>query len=550
MLRPLAVRADQKGLELICNIAPDVPAGIVGDPVRLQQVLANLVANAIKFTEAGHVLIDVRQEVGREGATLLHFSVSDTGIGIPVEKHATIFEAFSQADGSTTRRFGGTGLGLTISATLVNLMGGRIWVESEPGQGSSFHFTAAFDLGEAPEAVSHEPLLANLPVLIVDDNPINRRILEQQVSRWQMSPTAVEGGRAALDALNNASRADRPFALVLLDANMPEMDGFDVAAAILNRPELGNATIMMLTSSGHYGDAGRCRDLGISAYLTKPVKQADLLEAICRALETRAPVLKTAPRTSAAPVHSHGSQLSTVLLAEDNVVNQRVAVGLLSRRGHHVIVASNGREAVAAFERDRFDLILMDVQMPVMGGFDATAAIRERERDRGTGERVRIVAMTAHAMAGDRDRCLQAGMDGYLSKPVEPDALFAVVERNSAGVTSAPAPIDRSSLLERLGGDEAFMGEVAAVFLDDCPRRVAEIKAAVDRRDSEAIRLSAHALKGAAGVISATGLLEAARVLERLGAEGRLDAAEAAWRALSTEATSAMATMRYIAQTS
>jgi two-component system sensor histidine kinase/response regulator len=549
MLRPHAVSADQKGLELICDIAADVPAAIVGDPVRLKQILGNLVGNAIKFTDRGHVVVKIEEELRRDDLTMLHVVVRDTGIGIPADKHQAIFEPFRQADGSTTRRFGGTGLGLTISATLVRLMGGRIWVESEPGAGSAFHFTAGFNISTLPaSAPRREPILANLAVLVVDDNVVNRRIFEEQLTRWQMKPTTVDGGRAAIDALTAAARAGHPFLLVLLDANMPEMDGFAVAEEIARTPEVAGATIMMLTSSGQYGDASRCRELGIAAHLTKPITGDDLLDAIIRVLsgdpsdgrkkvEVRSRAAFPRPQSAVAP---EPIRRARILLAEDNIVNQRVAAGLLTRRGHDVTIAQDGREALAALDRESFDIVLMDVQMPDIGGIEATQAIRMRER--GAGRHIRIVAMTAHAMNGDRERCLAAGMDGYLSKPVDQHMLFAVVEQESEG-TPQPAhatTLARQEVLERLGGDERLLSEVIDLFLDDCPRRLAAIKAAVDGRDAELIRTTAHALKGAAGNLSEGGLFDAARTLERIGAERRLEAAEAGWRRLSVEASNVM----------
>jgi signal transduction histidine kinase/CheY-like chemotaxis protein len=545
MLKPFAVRADQKDLELILNVGPEVPECIIGDPVRLQQVLANLVGNALKFTAKGHVLVELRQENRVNQSSMLHFTVSDTGIGIPMDKHGTIFEAFSQADGSTTRRFGGTGLGLTISANLVHMMGGRIWLESEPGSGTAFHFTAPFEVASLPDSACSEPLLANLPVLVVDDNPVNRRIFHEQLTRWQMKPTAVDGGVAAIEALLAASRTGNPFVLVLLDANMPEMDGFGVAEQMASRPELAGATIMMLTSSGQYGDAARCRDLGISAYLTKPVRQADLLNQICRVLERGVARVEPAPaalETAAGePSRRRGSK---ILLAEDNPVNQRVAVGLLQRRGHSVTVANNGKEAIDILEREPFDLVLMDVQMPEMGGFEATAVIREREQ--ATGGYTRIVAMTAHAMTGDRDRCIAAGMDGYLSKPINQALLFEVVEEGSVGTDARPVAFNRSELMDRLDGDGDLLGEVIALFLEDCPKRLAAIKTAVEQRDPEAVRATAHALKGSAGTIAAAAVFEAAQALERIGAEKRIDAAAAGWRLLAREGAKLMDTLRKI----
>ena len=446
-LKPFAFRAHQKGLELICDIAPGVPAGVVGDPTRLQQVLANLVGNALKFTESGHVVVAVREDARTDGRTTLHVSVIDTGIGIPPEKHDAIFEAFRQADGSTTRRFGGTGLGLTISATLAGLMGGRLWVESTPGTGSTFHFTVVLDVTDVPDIQRVDALPRHLNVLIVDDNDVNRRILADQITRWGMTATVVANGRGAVEAITAAADTTRPFQLVLLDAHMPDMDGFAVAAEIATRPALAGATIMMLSSSGAYGDQARCAELGISVYLTKPVYAVDLLAAIERAIganPSAAVPLDAKSRAGGLAMAGHGRSIR-ILLVEDNVVNQRVALGLLTRRGHRVIVAVDGLEALARLEHDTFDLVLMDLQMPVMSGLEATAEIRMRERV--TGQHVRIVAMTAHAMNSDQARCLAAGMDGYLSKPIHPPTLFAVVEQDGDGgvvhaAVAAPATFD------------------------------------------------------------------------------------------------------------
>jgi CheY-like chemotaxis protein len=360
-----------------------------------------------------------------------------------------------------------------------------------------------------------------------------------------MRPTLVDGGRAAIDTLTTAAREGRPFSLVLLDANMPDLDGFDVAARISQRPELAGATIMMLSSSALAGDVSRCKALGIAAYLTKPIKASDLLEAICRTLD-RTPVRVADPALTKPAAPSAPARLVKVLVAEDNLVNQRVALGLLSRRGHAVTVVNNGREALDALARETFDLVLMDVQMPEMGGFEATAAIRAREQT--TGRHTRIVAMTAHAMNGDRERCVAAGMDGYLSKPLDPRMLFAAIEDEPPPPTPA-APVtaptfDRTAALRRLDGDERLLADVINLFLDDCPARLKAIKAAVDARDPDAIRAAAHGLKGAAGNLSATSLFDAAEILERIGAESRLDAAEAAWRRLSMAATETLNRLR------
>jgi two-component system sensor histidine kinase/response regulator len=548
LLKTLSLKADQKGLELLCDLDPAIPAAVVGDPVRVRQVLVNLIGNAIKFTESGHVLLRVSEEARGDGCTKLHFLVTDTGIGIPPEKHAAIFEAFSQADSSTTRRFGGTGLGLTISATLVKLMAGQMWVESAPGAGSTFHFTASFETSALPEPVARELMLSQLPVLIVDDNAVNRRILREQVARWGMLPTVVASGAAALESLALAVGTGHPFRLVLLDANMPEQDGFWVAEQIGTRPELASTTIMMLTSCGQYGDAARCRDLQIAAYLTKPINAAELFDAVRHVLKPAtaeaATMLATVPHSAADAVPLRHVK---VLVAEDNVVNQRVAFRLLTRRGHTVTVVNNGREALDALEREVFDLVLMDVQMPEMGGLEATTAIRQREAT--TGAHVRIVAMTAHVMTGDRERCFAAGMDGYLSKPIDPRMLFAVVEQGAPGtvapaVAPAPAAIDYEALLDRLGGDTELFADITRLFLETCPAGVSAIKAAIDDNDADGLRIAAHALRGAAANLSAGSLCDAAQTLERLGAESRLEPAGAAWRRLSVEAAAVMDALR------
>jgi CheY-like chemotaxis protein len=525
---------------------------VVGDPTRIQQVLTNLVGNALKFTERGYVLIGVREDSRTEGSTKLHFTVTDTGIGIPPEKLDAIFEPFRQADGSTTRRFGGTGLGLTISATLVGLMGGRLWVESEPGAGSTFHFTVALDVDSAfraPEAPQANLVPPDLDVLIVDDNDVNRRVLAGQVRRWGMTATPVASGRAAIDALIGAAQNDRPFELLLLDENMPDMDGFDVAAEVRQRPELAGVTIMLLTSSGDHGVRERRAELGIAAFLTKPVYPDDLLAAIQRAIGSKASPASPAAAKSkpGALALGPGSRSVRVLIVEDNVVNQRVASGLLTRRGHHVTVAGDGREALAILNQEDFDIVLMDLQMPVMSGLDATIAIRQRES--GTGRHLRIVAMTAHAMSTDRERSLAAGMDGYLSKPVDPAMLFAAVEQDGGGGVQPTAPggpitFDEGALRHRLSYDDVLMTDVIRAFIEDLPARLAAIHDAVIAGDPEALGSAAHALKGAAANLSAGGLFEAARVLERVGSDSRMDAAEAAWRHLSVEASNIVDALR------
>jgi two-component system sensor histidine kinase/response regulator len=546
-VKPLAVAADQKGIELICRVADRVPERVVGDPVRLRQILANLVANAIKFTPSGHVLVDLDVAPAPIDRQTLHFSVTDTGIGISREKHATIFEAFSQADGSTTRKFGGTGLGLTISARLAQLMGGRIWLNSEPGAGSTFHVMVEVGCAPAADAAGPRPSLPDVPVLIVDDNVVNRRIFIEMLTRWQMRPTAVENGREAIAALTAAHEAGTPFGLVLLDANMPDLDGFAVADEMSRHPELADPTIMMLTSSGEYGDTTRCRELGIAAYLVKPIRQADLMEAIARVMTERHPL--KGPRPGPAPLVQAALQPKRVLLAEDNPVNQRVAVRLLTKRGHDVTVVGNGREAVEAVARSTFDLVLMDVQMPEMGGFEATTAIRERERR--DGGHIRIIAMTAHALKGDRERCLAAGMDDYLAKPIDRIELFEAVEQSTTerppiGADHSPPGFDYSDALQRLGGDDHLLDEVIRLFLDDCPRMRNAVEAAVVSGDAEKLRATAHELKGAAANVGAGGVVDAARALEILGRHQALDSVPMAWQHLENELTRLVTALRAI----
>jgi two-component system, sensor histidine kinase and response regulator len=427
-MKALALRAHQKGLELNWRVHSDVPDVVLGDPGRLRQILVNLVGNAVKFTEQGEVTVQVDRDSEAEGRAQLHFSVRDTGIGVPPEKQAAIFEPFTQADGSTARRHGGTGLGLTISRRLVDMMGGHIWVESTPALGSTFHFTTCLGVGKQREQIipAHSASLVGVPVLVVDDNNTNRRILEEMLRGWRMKPTLAENARMALSCLEEAQEHGRFFSLVLTDVNMPEMDGFALVEQIRENPRMAAASIIMLTSAGQRGDAARCRQLEVAAYLTKPVGQSELFDAILRVLGSRA---SETQQSALVTRHSlrEGRTGPRVLLAEDNAVNQTLAVRLLEKRGCSVEVAGNGREAVAAFEKQSFDLVLMDVQMPEMDGFEATAAIRERERT--TGTHTPIVAMTAHVMKGDREQCLAAGMDGYIPKPVRPQELFDVLNK-------------------------------------------------------------------------------------------------------------------------
>lgn len=423
--KALALRAHQKGLELTCDIRPEVPEVVLGDPTRLRQIIINLVGNAIKFTPRGEVGLVVALESRTQNQMRLHFIVHDTGIGIGPQKQKLIFEAFSQADGSTARKFGGTGLGLTISNRLVEMMGGRIWVESKEGEGSAFHFTAAIGAGtvtEPPRATA-PAALAGLDALVIDDNATNRRILQEMLTNLGMRPTVAESGTAALEC---AKRAENRFALILTDFDMPDVSGFGLLKELRQGPDsAADAKVIMLTTAGQRSDALRCREFGVAAYLTKPVSRPELSDCILHILGTKP--LGSAGAT-ARIVHDTAPETRKlqILLAEDNIVNQKFAERLLERQGHQVTLALNGREALAALERADFDVVLMDVQMPEMDGFEATSAIRMKESR--TGSHIPIVAMTAHAMTGDRERCLAAGMDGYVSKPIHAKELFEAME--------------------------------------------------------------------------------------------------------------------------
>ena len=427
----LAWKAHQKGLELIVDIGTDVPPKLTGDPGRLRQILVNLLGNAIKFTSQGEVVLRVTSEAVEPPDVVLHFAVSDTGIGIPLKRQQHVFEAFTQADGTTTRAYGGTGLGLTIASQLVQLMSGRVWVESEVNKGSTFHFTARFataapsERAAAPDSAS----LHDVRILVVDDNATNRRLLEAMLVAWRMDPTLTASAPEALAALRRAQESDRPFRLVLTDAQMPGADGFTLAADIKKDRATADTILVMLTSAGLPGDAARCRESGVAAYLSKPIRRSDLHRAILTALSLR-PV--DAHRVALVTSHSlrEARYARRILLVEDNRINQVVAARPLEKRGHTVVIANNGREALAILEEAGFvgfDCVLMDVQMPELDGFACTALIRARER--ATRVHLFVVAMTAHAMEGDEARCLAAGMDAYLSKPIQPASLIDTVER-------------------------------------------------------------------------------------------------------------------------
>jgi signal transduction histidine kinase/CheY-like chemotaxis protein len=538
-MRALAPRTHQKNLELAYRVSADVPNGLKGDPARLRQIIVNLVGNAVKFTEKGEVTLQVnlhRREGDRAEVT---FAVRDSGIGIPLEKRAAIFDPFTQGDSSTTRRFGGTGLGLTISSQLTALMGGQLLLESEPGVGSTFHFTLPFEVRTGARSKTPQPgrvHLQGVSVLVVDDNATNRRILEEILLSWGMVPTIVEGGEAALQALDLASQRGASFQLILLDYQMPGMDGFQLAERIKADPKQRTSTIMMLSSVGKKGEASRCAELGVAAHLTKPIRQSALFDAIMAILdkgkELQRPVLATRD-----PVRVPQRTLR-VLVAEDNAVNQVLMVRILEKRGHLVVVAKDGRAAVAAVEAGPFDVALMDVQMPEMDGFQVTAAIREKEG--GTGRHLPIIALTAHAMRGDRERCLSAGMNAYLTKPIRADDLFRTLEecvhaeadgsapsRDPARAADPTSSINQHTLdglraLE-MTGQGTFLNDIIRAYLTSAPERFAALQSAAEAGDAKEFQRHAHSYRGISGTLGADRLVGLCQTAETLAATGFVD---------------------------
>jgi PAS domain S-box-containing protein len=561
-MRVLATRAAEKGLELAVHIPPEMPNWLVGDPGRLRQIVVNLVGNAVKFTSKGEIVVDVDVQSSDAKQVTLHLAVRDTGIGIPLDKRERIFEAFCQEDASTTRRYGGTGLGLTISSQLVEMMGGRIWVESQPGKGSTFHFTARFApaIDQRPITPAELESLYDMPVLVVDDNETNRFICQELLTHWGMKPTTVASGSDALAALRAASEAGRPVRLVLLDVMMPHMDGFEVAERIAKAADIPGLTILMLSSAGRAEHVERASQCGVSRCLTKPVTQSELLDAITNSLGVAGS--SDRPKDLIQAGRPADFTPRRVLLAEDGLVNQKVAVILLERRGHTVTIANTGVEVLDALEREKFDLVLMDVQMPVMDGFEATAAIREREKS--AGGHLPIIAMTAHAMKGDRERCLNSGMDGYLSKPFRPIELFRAVEKYQAdskagqggwGPVGRKSPsaaaaksrkggkkldaglsaFNREESLHRVGGSAEILNELVTLFYEECPKQMDRIEHAYREGDMLGLSRAAHALKSSLAIFASQRAHAAALRLEMMGREGEASEFPAAWEDLQRE---------------
>ncbi len=549
----LAMRAHKKGLELAADVAADVPDALAGDPARLRQVIVNLMGNGIKFTERGEVVLRVERHGQATDVVELHFAVRDTGIGVPPEKQSRLFQPFSQADASTTRKYGGTGLGLSISTQLVGLMGGRLWLESAVGQGSTFHFTARFGLSKEPPVRRSPIKLCGLPVLVADNNVTSRRILLEVLSGWGMTPTPVESGLAALEVLRQARAALNPFALVVIDVSMPDMDGLSLVGRIKADPDLAGTALMMLSSEARRVDADACRRLGVVNWLTRPVKQSTLLDALGSAL---APDRVSAPGASVKSAAEAGGRSLHLLLAEDNPVNQKLAVTLLHKRGHRVTVAETGLAALAALDRGAFDAILMDVQMPEMDGFEVTARIRASER--GSGRHIPIIALTAHAMKGYRERCLEAGMDGYLAKPFRAEEMFdAILQVLPQGSTPpaggvegslATGALDWTAALEHVGGDRELLRELTRLFLAEQARGLSRLSEALSAGSAAALGAAAHRLKGALGILGAQAAFDVAQSLEVMGRKGSLTGAEQACTLLQAEIERLQPTLTAFAQ--
>jgi PAS domain S-box-containing protein len=539
-MKSLALRAHNKGLELAFAVDSDVPFVLAGDAGRLRQIVVNLVGNAIKFTDSGEVVLNVACQSQTASQATLLVLVRDTGIGIPPDKQKRIFEEFQQADSSTTRTYGGTGLGLAISGRLVGMMGGEIWVESEPGKGSTFYFTATFGVSDVEPGSGRRRamVVSDTPVLIVDDNATNRRILFDMLTNWGMKPALATGGREAFAHLQKAAKSNQPFRIALLDVNMPEVDGFELASWIRDDRALADTPLIMLTSAGRPGDAERRAELDISAHLMKPVKQSELFDAMVLALGISAPDEEPEPETT--PAGPRFDSLR-VLLAEDNPVNQKLAVGVLQKLGCEVTVAENGRQALAKWESREFDVVLMDVQMPEVDGFEATAAIRRLERT--TGRKSIIIAMTAHAMTGDRERCLAAGMDDYLAKPVrfrELSAKLAEVlhtgdQPAETANSSQGGPIDWEGAIDSVGGDSALLNIVIETFFEESETLMQRIEASIQQDDAATLKRAAHTLKGILLSVGARRASTSALKLERMGRSSDLANSEKAYADLKRQ---------------
>ena len=567
MMKMLSFRAHAKGLELAWHVAHDVSDVLIGDEGRLRQIIVNLVGNALKFTKQGEIIVRVVCRQATDDNVLLHFAVSDTGIGIPLDRQQRIFEPFEQADGSTTRNFGGTGLGLAISAKLVKMMNGGIWVESVPGEGATFHFTAEFELPREAAVVqlpssdefAGAAYLEGQAVLVVDDNATSREFIAEMLSNWRLQPRVVDGAEAALKRLLGAAHDGRPYPLAVIDGGMPIVDGYQLAGRIRENPLIAETPIVLLMTGVEPGMIGRMESLGGVACVSKPAKQSSLLDAVVTLMR---PTVADPEATGVVEIRECAKPTLDVLLAEDNPVNQTVAVRLLKKQGHRVVVAGNGREAVELSANRYFDIVLMDVQMPILDGFQATLEIRKRERE--TKDHIPIIAMTAHAMKGDRERCLQSGMDGYVSKPVRSADLLAAIEATMARARRAAPPsqsleaavpqpsekatcspaepeasliVDWQVVLSRMDDDEELLREVVQIFISESDQMLADVRDALRSASPSEVRRTCHFLKGAVSYFTTKEPYQCAFALETMGAEENLGAAQAVFDRLETSIT-------------
>ena len=528
MMKALAFRAQEKGLDLAYRVPPDIPDQLVGDAGRIKQVIVNLIGNAIKFTERGEIVAGVAVDSREGDEMLLRFTIADTGIGIPANRLSSIFEPFRQADGSTTRKYGGTGLGLTISAQLAGLMGGRIRAESEVGKGSAFHFTARLKVAAGSAAGSAPSCCAldGLSVLMIDENATCRAILQEMLSAWRMAPVAVDGPAAALDAMDRARAAGAPFGMIVLDSKTPDRSLDALAASFRRLTPVGGPPVILLTPAGAVAEAERFHAFGIRAQLRKPIRQSELLDAMMTVIAAESLDRFHAFRAQGAEPfeaepHSPARSLR-ILVAEDNPVNQRLLLRMLEKQNHSVALVSNGRQAVEMLGRQSFDLALLDVQMPEMSGLEVAAAVRAREKESGGGERLPLAAITANAMKGDREQCLAAGMDAYIAKPIHPEELISMIENMVIIQTPDAAISFDGSLFE---GDPEFLTEIVNLFLETYPGLLSEIDEAVVRRDAAGLRRAAHTIKGAVSNFGARKIVEQAKTLEAIGRSGNLERA-------------------------
>ncbi|MFC1855619.1 response regulator, partial [Thermodesulfobacteriota bacterium] len=555
-VKSLFVSANEKGLELVCYVDPNIPSVITGDPGRLRQVMVNLMGNAIKFTSSGEIVVRAEKYAGLNNHFQLKVSITDTGIGIPEDKLDSLFDSFTQVDGSATRKYGGTGLGLAISKKLIEMMGGSIWAESELDKGSTFSFISSYTVNEAKTSGVKQVALdmSGLNVLVIDDNKTGLNVLHDMLRNWGMTSSLAESGDEGLLLINDKKNK---FDFILLDSRMPDKDGFMVATEIRSKDEFSNIPILILTSAGTRGDASRCQEIGIDAYLLKPVRQSELYEVIINTLNKRGikdkglitrhslTDEKKDEKTYELKNISSGKS-ANILVAEDNEINQKLVVELIKQRGWAVVAVPNGRQAIEALEEASFDVVLMDVQMPVLDGFEATKVIRDKEKQ--TGKHIPIVAMTAHAMKGDKEKCLEQGMDSYISKPIKARALISLIEQiigahkadhiaedsfATMQIKDKKSVVNLSVAMSAVGDNNTLLCDLVEEYINELPNSLAELKEAIDNKVSKVIERKSHNLKGTFSNLGGEEASLAAFELEKIGKESRIDDAMPAFMILS-----------------